>query len=162
MESTGKPRTEASSPRPTGARATLAAALLFTVAIFGGSSPASAGEWDDAAYAVALTNDVRAWSGAAPLQTDWSLSSVAADWAAQLAWNGYLAHNPNVASQVGGWWALGENVGYGGSVDAVHEAWVNSWHHYGNIVDPGYTHIGVGVAYDGYGGVYIVQVFAAF
>jgi uncharacterized protein YkwD len=96
------------------------------------------------------------------LQSDGSLAQVAADWASQLAWSGYLAHNPNLPDQVGGWWALGENVGYGGSVDVIHEAWMNSSYHYPDIVDPSYTHIGVGVAYDGYGGVYVVEVFAAF
>jgi uncharacterized protein YkwD len=103
---------------------------------------------------------VRAWYGCSPLSVDRSLQRIAADWASQLAWNGYLAHNPSLPYQVDGWWMLGENVGYGGSVDEIHQAWLNSSEHYANIVERGYWRIGVGVAYDDWGGVYIVEVFA--
>jgi uncharacterized protein YkwD len=127
-----------------------------------GSSPASATEWDDVRYVVGLTNDVRAWNGLAPLQSDVYLAGVAADWASHLAWNGYLAHNPDLPYQVEGWWVLGENVGRGWSVEAIHQAWLNSWYHYLNVVEPRYTHIGVGVSYGEDGRVYIVQVFAQF
>jgi hypothetical protein len=59
---------------------------------------------------------------------------------------GAISHNPSLSSQVrGGWRKLGENVGRGGSVDVLHQAFVNSPGHYANLVDPAFTHIGVGV-----------------
>jgi uncharacterized protein YkwD len=60
---------------------------------------------------------------------------------------------------MGGWWAWGENVGYGPSVGALDDAWTNSWWHYANIVDPAFTSIGVGVAYDDWGWMYLVTVY---
>ena len=132
---------------------------MLAVVIVGTPAPSSASAYGDAAYVVDLTNGLRAWYGGAPLEADRSLQRVAATWAAELAWNGYLAHNPSLSYQVDGWWVLGENVGYGGSVEEVHAGWVNSYWHHANLVERSYSRIGVGVAYDGWGGLYIVQVF---
>jgi uncharacterized protein YkwD len=133
------------------------AVLLVAGVIVGTASPSSAR--GGSGYAVDLVNQERSWYGSAPLAVDGELQAMAREWAAELAWNGYLAHNPNL--WIGGAWTWGENVGYGGSISEVHGAFVNSWHHYMNMVDGAYNRIGVGVAYDDYGGVYVVQVFAA-
>ncbi len=45
------------------------------------------------------------------------------------------------------WTKLGENVGTGPSNDPIWNAFVNSAHHYANIVDPDFNRVGVGVAY---------------
>jgi uncharacterized protein YkwD len=137
-----------------------AAAILLTLAVIGSPNTAGADEYGDGHYSASLVNEARDWEGQPRLRWSEHLHHVAAAWAAELASGGYLAHNPNVWDQVDGWWSLGENVGYGSSIAEVHWTLWDSWSHWGNMVDPSYTRIGVGVAYDGWGGVYVVQVFA--
>lgn len=80
-----------------------------------------------------------------------------------------LAHNPSFSSQVpAGWSAVAENVGwYDGPVDAaevarlIHEEWMKSPGHRANLLNPAYTHIGVGVAH-GSNGWYLTQNFGAY
>ena len=137
------------------------AIMLQGTALLAQSAPALADQWDDAGLAYALVNDSRTWEGLPPLAWDDGLAWVAQSWADELAWSGGLAHNPSLADQLGGWWwSWGENVGYGPSVYAVHDAFVASWGHWLNIVEPSYTSVGVGIAYGARGRVYVVHVFA--
>ncbi len=136
------------------------AAILLTLAVVGSPGAASADTYGDGHYSASLVNEARDWEGQPRLRWSESLHNVAAAWAWELANRGYLAHNPNLGDQVWGWWSIGENVGYGSSIGEVHWALWNSWSHWGNMVSPSYGRIGVGVAYDGWGGVYVVQVFA--
>jgi uncharacterized protein YkwD len=108
-----------------------------------------------------LTNDVRTSIGLAPLTRDGSLDALAADWAQELASSGSLRHSTIPKSIVGKPWStVGENVGYGPSVPVVHDALVNSAGHYANITGPAFTRIGVGVAVDANGQVWVCEVFA--
>jgi uncharacterized protein YkwD len=109
----------------------------------------------------ALTNDVRAGAGLAPLARDGSLDALAIDWARELASSGRLRHSSIPKSIVGKPWSTaGENVGFGPSVDTVHSALVASAGHYANITGAAYSRIGVGVATDAAGQVWVVEVFA--
>jgi uncharacterized protein YkwD len=58
-----------------------------------------------------------------------------------------LAHNPDLATELpaGVWQRLGENVGVGATVAAIHDAFLHSPHHYENIVDPRWDQVGIGV-----------------
>jgi hypothetical protein len=56
------------------------------------------------------------------------------------------------------WQKLGENVGMGGTVDALHSAFVASPHHYENLVDPDFTYVGVGVVVVN-GTIYVSETF---
>ncbi|MFP5319200.1 MAG: CAP domain-containing protein [Acidimicrobiia bacterium] len=132
--------------------------LLAMIATLGSAPPASA-TTDDGWYAAGLVNETRAWTGTHALSVDGYLSEVAQAWADRMAARGRLAHNPGLAWAMDGWWAWGENVGYGDSVAGVHGLFLDSWHHYGNIVDGAYSSIGVGVAHDEWGWVYVVHVF---
>jgi hypothetical protein len=62
-----------------------------------------------------------------------------------------LAHDPNLSSEVSSveasWTKAGENVGVGGDVDALFQAFVNSAAHYRNLVDPAFNAIGVCVTW---------------
>ena len=62
------------------------------------------------------------------------------------------------------WTALGENVGYSSPTSntllTIHRAFVSSAGHRRNLVNPIYTHMGVGVAKDGSGHVWVAEVFA--
>jgi len=65
-----------------------------------------------------------------------------------------LSHNPNLSADLGragvtGWRAIGENVGYNGSVDRAHAAFMASQGHRDNILNAGYSHVGIGVVRSG-------------
>jgi hypothetical protein len=67
-----------------------------------------------------------------------------------MAGAGQISHNmslPNVVS--GPWTKLGENVGVGGSVGSIQQAFINSPHHYENLVDPVWNYVGIGVVDSG-------------
>jgi len=89
------------------------------------------------------------------------LAAVAGAWAGQLAGSGVLAHNPALASQVSGWSALGENVGYGPTADAVHQAFMNSAGHRANVLSARFSQVGIGSATSPDGRLWVVEVFRA-
>ena len=66
------------------------------------------------------------------------------------------------AAGISGWQSVGENIAYGyPTPEAVEDTWMNSPGHRANILNSGYTHIGVG-AYNDNGTLYWTQVFATF
>lgn len=117
-------------------------AVVATITL--GVLPAQA-DAGDAARLLALTNQVRASQGLPALTTDPQLTAVAQAWATELAGRGVISHNPSVRAQVTGWKVLGENVGVGGNVDAIHAGLVASPTHYANLIDPAYTKVGFGI-----------------
>jgi hypothetical protein len=54
--------------------------------------------------------------------------------------------------------SLGENVGMGGDVASIQDAFMNSPHHLENIMDPGFNQVGVGVIVSG-GTMYVTLDF---
>lgn len=86
------------------------------------------------------------------------LTDVARRHAARMAADGRLYHNPNLASEVSGYKVVGENVGNGGSVGAVHEAFMASATHRRQILRPGYREVGVGVVWSA-DLMWVVEVF---
>lgn len=121
----------------------LVAALAGGMVIAAPSAQASAS--DEAGF-VARINSLRQSKGLAPLAVDGNLTSIGRNWSQKMLNAGAISHNPSFPSQVTSNWAkLGENVGHGGSVDSLFKAFVNSPGHYRNLVDPAFTHVGVGV-----------------
>jgi uncharacterized protein YkwD len=101
-----------------------------------------------AAAVVAGHNRERAARGLAPLQRSACLDGIATAWAAHLAAIGRLAHNPGAAVAAEAcvlWTAVGENLGFDGTVDDLEQAWMDSAVHQANILDPDFTQVGVGV-----------------
>lgn len=133
------------------------AAVVATLALALGVLPAQA-DAGDADRLLALTNRVRASQGLPALTTDPQLTSVAQAWAAELAGRGVISHNPSVRAQVIGWKVLGENVGVGGNVDAIHAGFVASATHYANLVDSAYTKVGFGIVRPD-ARIFVVEVF---
>jgi hypothetical protein len=131
------------------------AAVVATVAL--GALPAKA-DAGDAGRLLTLTNQVRAAQGLPALTIDSQLTAVAQAWATELAGRGVISHNPSVRSQVTGWKVLGENVGVGGTVDAVHAGFVASPTHYANLVDSAYTRVGFGIVRPD-ARIFVVEVF---
>lgn len=107
---------------------------------------------------VSLINAERKNAGLAPLSVAGDLVSVARKHSARMASKNELYHNPNLGSEVTGWQRVGENVGRGPSVSSIHTAFMNSAGHRKNILDPGWTQVGVGVEVVD-GRVWVTEVF---
>jgi hypothetical protein len=137
------------------------AVLLSFALVAGGATPASADVDPVAAEQefIGHINALRASLGLNTLTLADSLTGVARDWSQQMANAGGISHRPNLADVApSNWTKLGENVGVGGSVDSLHNAFVNSPGHYRNLVDPGFTQIAVGVVTVG-GTIYVTENF---
>jgi hypothetical protein len=95
---------------------------------------------------VARINGLRAQKGLSQLTVDAELTAQARRWAGVMAAEGRIFHTGDQAAGITADWAkLGENVGVGGDVAGLHDAFVASPTHYANLVDPAFTRIGVGV-----------------
>jgi hypothetical protein len=103
---------------------------------------------DEAAF-VAKINDLRASKGLPALRVHENLVGKARAWAAGMAAAGKIWHSTLSDGITADWKKLGENVGMGGSVDGLHAAFVASPGHYANLVDPNFSHVGVGIVVSG-------------
>ncbi len=139
--------------------ATVLAGLVSVVAATGPTAaPAAA---SDAADYVGLIDQLRASQGLGPLRPDATLDALATQWASHLAGIGGLQHASDLSVGVTRPWAkLGENVGLGPDTGTIFDAFVASPAHYRNLVDPTFTHVGVGVVWVG-GRQYTVHRFLA-
>ncbi len=107
---------------------------------------------------VNITNEERQKHGLAPLQVDGELSKVAREKSQDMAANGYFSHNSptygspfNMMKSFGiTYRTAGENIAKGQqSPEEVVNAWMNSEGHRANILNPNFTHIGVGFVEQG-------------
>jgi uncharacterized protein YkwD len=120
-----------------------------------------------------LTNQERARGGIAELERHEGLDEVARRWSQHMAAGGLdLAHNPDFADQIPrGWVTAGENVAWIQDrgrlepeeiAERIHQGWMESEGHRENLLQPAYTHLGVGVAHDPDYGYYLTQNFAEY
>jgi uncharacterized protein YkwD len=120
---------------------------------------------NDAKTFLDRTNTLRKSQGVAALKEHDTLTNKAEAWAKHMAATGRLEHS-NLSSGLGGlkWKALGENVGYSSptsdTLKTIHNMFVNSAGHRANLVKSTYTHMGVGVAKDSRGRIWVAEVFA--
>ncbi len=105
-----------------------------------------------------LVNQTRAQSGRSYLRDNLQLDQKAQAWAEYLAGQNTLQHSNLPSGITYQWRSLAENVGYGGSIEQVHQAYLNSPGHRANILDPRWNYMGTGVAWRG-SRVFTVQVF---
>jgi hypothetical protein len=110
----------------------------------------------------ALVNQARWANGQAGLIRNPAMDQVAADWAATMAANGTMAHNPDYTSQIpGGWTAAAENVAHGHPTGtAMHDGWMGSSGHRANILGD-FTDIGIAFLSSG-GTTWGVEVFGRY
>jgi hypothetical protein len=135
-------------------------ATISTIAV--GATPAAADEISPAAEGafVAKINALRAGKGLSQLAVHDQLVGIARNWSQSMANAGQISHNPNFPSQVTvAWKKLGENVGKGGDVDSLVQAFINSPAHYANLIDPAWNYIGVGVVIKSDGVMYTSHQF---
>lgn len=143
----------------------LLAAVLSIVPTSAGAG-AAAPTWtlspsDEAEY-VAHINEVRAANGLGPLEVDADMTDAARSWTAWMAENTTLAHADDIVSGApSDWLKVGENVGRGGSLDAVWQAFLASPSHAANILDPVYDYVGIGVIWTAEGRLYTTHRFAS-
>jgi uncharacterized protein YkwD len=98
---------------------------------------------------VTQINALRTAQGVAALRVDAGLTAKARAWAQTMGDKKTIWHSQLADGITADWQKLGENVGMGGSVDGLHIAFVNSPHHYENLIDPAFDSIGVGVVRNG-------------
>jgi len=133
---------------------------LALIAPFFEATPASAASPGDF---VSRINSLRASKGLPALTVDGRLVTVAQGWSASMASAGKISHNPSLGTSVSGKWSkLGENVGVGGSVDAIFDALVASPGHYKNMVDSSFNSIGVAITSGADGRIFTTHNFATF
>ncbi len=143
---------------PTRSAGALLAVILLAVAA-AGCLPAQEQTFLD------RTNALRSSVGVAPLREHGTLTAKAEAWAQHMARTGRLEHS-NLSANLPGvnWLALGENVGWSSQTDdtllRLHNMLVASPGHRANLVDRRFTHMGVGVATDSRGRVWVAEVFA--
>lgn len=143
------------SPRVrAGSLATLAVVVVLAVvasflALASSANPAGAQAAEEEAFFRAL-NETRTELGLPELTINTELTSLSRVWAAEMAEEGEIFHaNPISENMTSDWLKLGENVGVGPEVDALMDAFIASPTHYQNIIDPEFTHVGVGVVWEG-------------
>ena len=133
-------------------------ATALSAAVLAVAGPAQAASAEESKV-LALTNQVRASAGVPALAWDEEMASTARAWAAKMAGDGIISHNPNYTRGITGNWAkASENVGQGPDIDTVHRALVASHSHYVNMTDTEVTSVGVGVVVSG-NTVFIVENF---
>ena len=107
---------------------------------------------------VRLVNEIRAENGLQKLEYDWELSRVARYKSQDMKDNGYFSHTSPVYGSPFQmmknfgirYKSAGENIAKGyPSPQAVVNGWMNSSGHRANILNPSFTHIGVGYVADG-------------
>lgn len=122
--------------------------LAFGLSLFPATG-AHADTVSDEASFVTKINDLRAGLNLPALQVNANLVAKARGWAAGMAAAGKIWHSTLSDGITADWEKLGENVGMGGSVDGLHNAFVASPHHYENLVDPDFGYVGIGIAMNG-------------
>jgi hypothetical protein len=133
-------------------------ALLLALSLAAIPMTAHADTIDDEASFVARINSLRVSKGLNALQVHPNLVSKARSWAQTMGAAGRIWHSTLSDGITADWQKLGENVGMGGTVDALHAAFVASPHHYENLVDPDFTYVGVGVVVVN-GTIYVSETF---
>jgi hypothetical protein len=118
-----------------------------------------------------LMNADRRSNGLPALACHTGIGLVAREHSEDMARRGFFSHSNPEGQQpwdrvreagIDGWRSVGENIAYGyPTPEAVETTWMNSPGHRANILNSGYTHIGVG-AYNDNGTWYWTQVFATF
>lgn len=116
---------------------------------------------EEATYVVEI-NAIRAANGLGPLQVDPNMTAAAREWTAWMVETTTLAHADDIVTGAPqDWLKVGENVGRGGTLDAVWEAFLASPSHAANVLDPEYDLVGIGVLWTADGRHYTTHRFAS-
>jgi hypothetical protein len=124
--------------------------VLFTALAVSGAiaSPVAASMPELESSMLTLINEERASNSLAPLTPYFDLEDDAVAHSATMRDSVHLHHNPALGSVTSGWYALGENVGVGPTVESLHGAFMASPGHRANVLGD-YNYAGVGIVDDG-------------
>ena len=131
------------------------------------SSTSSASVTTAEKNAVELMNADRRANGLSDLKVSSAVTAVARSHAQDMAGRNFFSHtNPDGKTPFDrlkaagiSYSAAGENIAKNTSVQAAETSFMNSSGHRANILNSNYTTVGIGVAYDSAGNVYVVQDF---
>ncbi len=101
----------------------------------------------DEAQFVSLLNQLRASKGLSTLKVNTAMVTQSRTWSQHMGATDHLYHHPDLVGQMNAalpdWSRGGENVGYGPTVQRLHDAFYNSPHHRANMLGD-YNQVGVG------------------
>lgn len=115
-----------------------------------------------------LVNQERTSRGLKPLFLDSRVTSVARAYSQQMVTNNFFSHTSAVdgsspfdrIKRVGITYKYaGENLAYNSSVSTAHTALMNSTSHRQNILNPSFTHVGIGIVKKGTSQIMVTQEF---
>jgi uncharacterized protein YkwD len=89
-------------------------------------------------------NQARSNNSKVKLKIDPELSRIARRHSRSMAKSSELVHTKNLGGKVTKWKSLGENVGYGDSINELHTMFMNSEAHKDNILKAEFRYVGVG------------------
>lgn len=138
----------------------LALVLVAALASLGLSASAGADSGSEQGFLSAI-NSTRSSAGLASLTMDGGLQSHARSHTADMIAADAIYHSSSAELQAAagsGWEKLGENVGRGGSVSSLHEAFMDSPGHRANILGD-YNYVGIGTGTSDNGVLYVTVVF---
>lgn len=121
----------------------------------------------DESYILEQVNAERAKAGLAPLQVDYRLAQNARTKSQDMITQGYFDHqSPSLGSPFDQmnragitYQYAGENIAANSTAAGAMESWMNSPGHRANILNPNFTHIGIGVVDGGQYGKMLTQQF---
>jgi uncharacterized protein YkwD len=125
-------------------------ALCVSVAValvLGALGPPARAAWTPRRDMVAWMNAARGNHGTVHLQRGWRLRALADEHSRRMAIAGRIFHTTSLGSKLRfvSWRAAGENVGVGGSMRQLYEAFMKSTPHRANILGRAYRRVGIGV-----------------
>jgi hypothetical protein len=138
----------------------LATVLAITLAVVGLSASAIADSGTEQGF-LSEINSTRSSSGLGPLTMESGLQSHARGHTADMIAADEIYHSSSAELQAAagsGWDKLGENVGRGGSVSSLHQAFLDSPGHKANILGD-YNYVGIGTDTSDNGVLYVTVVF---
>jgi len=148
--------------RPARRRLAGVAASLLAVTLLSGVLTSCETTRGDRLAVMNAINHSRAQHGLHPLREHGQLNHKADQWASRMRDECRIWHSRLADGAPRNWRKLGENVGRGGSIAVVHNAYMHSPGHKANILDPAYNYVGTGAVWgrcNGHRTVFTVQVF---
>jgi uncharacterized protein YkwD len=129
-----------------GAVEVLVLTLALTV-VFGALAPSARAAWTPRRDMLGWMNSARSDRGQVVLGRAWRLRAMADEHSRQMASAGRIFHTASLGSKLTSvsWNVAGENVGAGGSMWALYEAFMKSAPHRDNILGRAFRRVGVGV-----------------
>jgi uncharacterized protein YkwD len=139
----------------------IAVALTASLTLAGPATVASAGAKAEAKQVLGLHNTERKDHNARALSMDAAIARYAKRHSRHMAKKGYLYHTSSLARVLDNrrWSIAGENVGVGGDLETIEEAFMASTPHRKNILRRSYDEAGIGVYKDDRGLYWVTVIF---